>query len=112
MVSPTGSRPAPLTQREVEALAGGRDDASPRALHLAHSTPPAVRATPIAGSRPIALTAQEVAAIRRADSLPPKLAQRIAAATPSATDPPRGKGKAKSKNGSMPTLTPKASEDT
>jgi hypothetical protein len=112
MVSPTESRPAPLTQREVEALAGGRDDASPRALHLARSTPPATRAAPITGSRPIALTAQEVTAIRRTAALPSKLAQRIAAATPSPPDPPRGKAKSKSKNGGAPTLVPKAGEDT
>ena len=112
MVTPTGSRPAPLTQREVDALADGRHDDSARALHLVRSAPPVARAAPISGSRPVALTAEEVAAIRRAAALPPKLARRIAAATPSTPDAPRGKAKGKAKNGSTPTLTPKASDYT
>lgn len=112
MVTPTGSRPAPLTQRDVDALGGGRHDNSARALHLERSNQPPARAVPISGSRPVALTAQEVAAIRHAAALPPKLAQRIAAATPSAPDAPRGRTKGKAKNGSAPTVMPKSSEDT
>lgn len=97
MVTPIASRPAPLTQRQVDDLAGGRHAGLASALHLARSTPPAsARAMPI-GRGPVALSAQEMKSIGRGPGVTPALAQRIEAASPSPAASRTAKGSAKAK---------------
>jgi hypothetical protein len=61
MVTPTASRPAPLTQRQVDELGGGRHAEVASALHLARSAPPLdARAAALVGSSPEALSAKEM----------------------------------------------------
>lgn len=106
MVMPIASRPAPLTQYQVDELAGGRHAGLATALHIARSTPPVSARAAALGSSPMTLSAMEMQSIARGAAVPPKLAQRIAAASPSEAVDGKAKGKREGKLKSGASTTP------
>ena len=81
MVTPHGgSRPAALTQRQVDDLVRGKHDDAARLLRSHRSEPPRDEKRPTeAGSRPVELSMTDMEAIRRSGVVPGELTRRIAA---------------------------------
>jgi hypothetical protein len=112
MVTPIASRPAPLTQPQVDEFAGGRHAGLASVLHIARSTPPvSARSAPL-GSSPMALSAKDMQSIAHGAAVPPKLAQRIAAASPSEAVEGKAKGKRAGKSKAGATTGPAPSTTT
>ena len=121
MVTTAASRPAPLTQRQIEELAGGRHAGLASVLHIARSEPPVISRAATVGSSPVAVSAKEMQLIARSAAVPPTLAKRIAAASPPEVAAGKGKGKGKAKPaptttaakdaGSKPSLKPQPPRD-
>lgn len=111
MVTPGRSRPASLTQRQVDDLSrGGPGDAAPL-LRAAHRAPGA-ETRPAPAGAPVPLSAKEMQAIVRGGTAPVRIGQRIVAATPVAKKTTRGKVKpepARRPSGSAPSLRPPGS---
>ena len=120
MVTPLASRPAALTQRQVDDFAAGRQVEHAAVLHVARSTLPALgvaASAPTAeGSRQVDLKPRDLAALAQG-KVPAGLARRIAAATQeTATSagkarPKTGKGKSASGKheaaaGAQPSIAP------
>ena len=82
MVTTVASRPAQLTQSQIEDLAGGRHAGLASVLHIARSEPPANARAATVGSSPVAVSAQEMKLIARSAAVPPTVAKRISAAPP------------------------------
>ncbi len=112
MVTTVASRPAQLTQSQIEDLAGGRHAGLASVLHIARSEPPAVARAASVGSSPVAVSAKEMKLITRSAAVPPTVAKRISAASPS--EVAAGKAKARPARttatakdaGSKPSLKP------
>ncbi len=91
---PGGSRPAQLTQQQVDDLVRGNHQDAARLLRSPRSAPRAEKAAKEAGSRPLELSANDIEAIRRSGLASSRLVKRIAATAP-AQEPTQRKGKSK-----------------
>ncbi len=99
MVTRPSTRPAPLTQRQVDELAGGRHAGVASMLHHARAEPPAsARTAAIGSSSPVAVSASELASIARGGAVPAVVAKRISASPALAG----GNGKPKKRATSRP----------
>ncbi len=95
MVTPAGSRPAALSQRQVDDLARGRHAEAAKLLHADRRAPPAAESRAPA-SGPVPVAAEEMQAVVRSGAAPAGVVQRIAAAAGA------GKGEAKAVPASEP----------
>lgn len=117
MVTPGGSRPAELTQEQVDDLVrGGHDDAA-RILRPARiGAPPAEKkAATESGSRPVDLSARDMDFIARSGTASKPIAGRIAGAE-RPKEPAKGgakaaKGASAGKDSSYPTQAPQLSSN-
>ncbi len=91
---PDGSRPAQLTQQQVDDLVRGNHHDVARLLRSPRSQPRAERAAKESGSRPLELSANDIEAIRRSGVASSRLVKRIAATAP-AQETTQRKGKSK-----------------
>lgn len=108
MVTPGSSRPAALSQREVDDLARGEQAGAAKLLHAARHVRPVPESRAPASS-PVPLAAKEMQAIVRGGAAPAGVLQRIAAAAPAAAGPAKGRAKAAPANEpsrSAPALKP------
>ena len=96
MVTPHGgSRPAALTQRQVDDLVRGKHEDAARLLRSHRSEPPLdEKRSAEAGSRPVELSVTDMEAIRRSGVAPGELARRIATTAQFEQQTPR-KGESK-----------------
>jgi hypothetical protein len=117
MVTPQASRPAALSQRQVDDLARGQHEELAPLLHAVRVTPPtaagaarksAAKATSAAGSAPVALSAKDMQGIAGSGSTPARIAQRIAASRPAPTteQPAKAKAAGGKPAGAAPKLRP------
>ncbi|MEO5696357.1 MAG: hypothetical protein ABIQ60_04385 [Burkholderiaceae bacterium] len=95
MVTPHATRPAPLTQRQVDEFVGGRHAGVASVLHLARSEPPATARAAATGSSPVAVSVDELASIARGGSVPEAVAKRLSAAPTGKNGEPKGRAKSK-----------------
>ena len=109
MVTTAASRPAQLTQSQIEDLAGGRHAGLASVLHIARSEPPADARAAAVGSSPVAVSVQEMKLIARSAAVPPTVAKRISAASP--PEVAAGKSKSKGKGKAKPAGTTTAAKD-
>ena len=108
MVKPGGSRPAALSQREVDDLARGEHAGAAKLLHAARHAPP-VPESPTPASGPVSLAAKEMQAIARSGTAPAAVVERIAAATPAVAGKVEGRARvapASERGRSAPALKP------
>jgi hypothetical protein len=106
MVTPGGSRPAALTQAQVDDLVRGSGDAG----HVLRATrrDSAARADDAieSGSRPVDLSAEDIEAMRGSAEAPSALRERIANSGPPKQTAARTRGVATGRGSSMPTEAP------
>jgi hypothetical protein len=106
---PSGSRPAALSQSQVDDLVRGNHDEAAKLLRSRpYAAPPDENVSAGADTRPVDVSAKEIASIRRTGLAPKSLASKISTTTPH-KEPAQRKGKAASvgaKSPTAPTLKP------